>query len=280
MSAAISRFEEALGVLGANSSLVTHNQQGSFERDGYVVVPDFIEVAWLEQLKEAFDRRVRAEGEKAGSEFKLEEGAARLANCVNKGEVFRRAVFSPWVLSVANYVIGRPFKLHGYNAREALPGQGHQDLHSDHAQAGNLVNAIWLIDDFEPNNGATRVVPGSHRKGHIVKEELADPKSPHPDEVVVHARAGSVLVIDGHLWHGGTRNLSGHRRRVLHVSYVARELPQQVDQRANITKGTYSCLSAAEQYVLDVEGAWPGRKDLMASGKGGKIALCPGEKLG
>lgn len=251
------KYRDMLTALGVSGSLLTSEQRASLGREGYVIVPDFIEDQWLEELRVAFDWRIEVEGKRAGSEFKPEEGAARLANCVNKGEVFLRAVFTPWVLSVGAHVIGRPFKIHGFNARDALPGQGHQDLHADHPRSGNLINALWLLDDFAPDNGATRVVPGSHRKTNLVRDELVDPKAPHPGEVVVKAQRGSVLVIDGHLWHGGTRNVSGRRRRVLHISYVARELPQQVEQRANISRDTYAQLSWAEKYLLDVEGAYP-----------------------
>ncbi len=53
---------------------------------------------------------------------------------------------------------------------------------------------------------------------------FADPESHHPEETIVIARAGSVLVINGHLWHSGTRNRSRGPRRVVQCVFVASEL--------------------------------------------------------
>ena len=61
-----------------------------------------------------------------------------------------------------------------------------------------------------------------------------------------------MLVINGHIWHGGTENTSGARRRALLVSYVARELPQQVDYRSRILPATEARLAWADRYLLDV----------------------------
>ena len=85
-----------------------------------------------------------------------------------------------------------------------------------------MATALWLLDDFTADNGATRVVPGSHRKGAVPKS-FADPERHHPDETIVIACAGSVLVINGHLWHSGTRNRARGPRRVVQCVFVASE---------------------------------------------------------
>jgi ectoine hydroxylase-related dioxygenase (phytanoyl-CoA dioxygenase family) len=102
-----------------------------------------------------------------------------------------------------------------------LPGFGQQGLHMDCVDSGpstpfQVVTAFGLIDDFTPDNGATRLVPGSHRARRAPPKSFADPASRHPDQVVVTAPAGSVLVFNGHIWHGGTCNRTGgvHRRAV------------------------------------------------------------------
>ena len=79
-----------------------------------------------------------------------------------------------------------------------------------------------MIDDFTPDNGSTRLVPGTHRARCPPPKSFADPASRHPDQVVVTAPAGSVVVFNGHLWHGGTCNRGGDHRRAVQCSFQER----------------------------------------------------------
>ena len=103
--------------------------------------------------------------------------------------MFRPCFTDSRVLACMAYVLG-DFKLSSLNFRAALPGQGHQNLHTDWGgpvEPGEyqVCNAIWLLDDFTASNGATRVVPGSHRARTVPRLALPDPAAPHPDEVLV-----------------------------------------------------------------------------------------------
>src|SRR5262245_55400812 len=77
--------------------------------------------------------------------------------------------------------------------------------------------------------------------------------APHPREIHVTAPAGSVVVINSSLWHAGTTNKSGARRRVLHLTYTRRDLPQQLVQRDYLTQDLYERLSPAHRFLMDVE---------------------------
>jgi ectoine hydroxylase-related dioxygenase (phytanoyl-CoA dioxygenase family) len=63
-----------------------------------------------------------------------------------------------------------------------------------------------MLDDFTLENGALRVVPGSHRWKRLPQDALSDPLAPHDGEVLVTAPAGTVVVMNAHAWHGGTEN--------------------------------------------------------------------------
>jgi ectoine hydroxylase-related dioxygenase (phytanoyl-CoA dioxygenase family) len=80
----------------------------------------------------------------------------------------------------------------------------------------------------------------------------ADLAAPYPGEVHLHAPAGSVAVMNSSVWHGGTRNVDGARRRVLHLTYTRRDLPQQLTQRDYLTEALYERMSPAERYLLDI----------------------------
>ena len=86
-----------------------------------------------------------------------------------------------------------------------------------------IVTTIWLLDDFTSESGATRVVPGTHHLLTQPPKSFADPASRHPDQRIIVAKAGSVLVFNGHLWHSGTANKSSRPRRVLQCSFVGRD---------------------------------------------------------
>jgi ectoine hydroxylase-related dioxygenase (phytanoyl-CoA dioxygenase family) len=71
--------------------------------------------------------------------------------------------------------------------------------------------------------------------------------------VLVTAPKGAVIVINSSLWHAGTTNVSGDRRRVLHLTYTRRDLPQQLVQRQYLTPALYERMSPAHRFLLDIE---------------------------
>jgi ectoine hydroxylase-related dioxygenase (phytanoyl-CoA dioxygenase family) len=117
-----------------------------------------------------------------------------------------------------------------------------------------VCNSIWLLDDFTPENGATRVVPGSHRRGTMPGDEMANPGDEHPEQIQLTGEAGTVVVFNSHLWHGGTQNRTDKPRRALHSYFALRHLPQQLDQQAYLRVETYKRLTPAQRFILDVTG--------------------------
>ncbi len=109
-----------------------------------------------------------------------------------------------------------------------------------------------MLDDLPPDNGATRVVPGSHRGGRLPKDAMADPGAPHPDEVLVVGQAGTCLVFNSHLWHGGTLNQTAKPRRAIHAAFVRRDQRQQTVFADYLHDATYQRLTPAQRYLLQV----------------------------
>ena len=170
-------------------------------------------------------------------EFKQEPGCRRLANLVDKGAVFERVIAQPQILACVGHVLGPRFKLSSLNARTALPGCDSQPLHADMGairdeQGYWVCNSVWMLDDFTPDNGPLRIVPGSHRWGRLPQDVMANPSGPHPDEVRVTGRAGTVVVMNAHLWHGGHANRANTPRTALHAFYCRWDKPQQQHQKA------------------------------------------------
>jgi ectoine hydroxylase-related dioxygenase (phytanoyl-CoA dioxygenase family) len=97
------------------------------------------------------------------------------------------------------------------------------------------------------------VVPGSHRSGERPQDVLADPEQAHPDEVLVTGRAGDLVVMNSHLWHGGTANRTGGRRLALHAFYCRGDKPQQQYQKALLRPETVAALSPAARAMLALD---------------------------
>jgi ectoine hydroxylase-related dioxygenase (phytanoyl-CoA dioxygenase family) len=235
-----------------------HERQ-ALDQQGYVVVEQVLDRDALEQVRARVEELYEDEGENAGSEFRKEEGSRRLANLVDKGEIFQRLIAMPRVLELVEHVLGPRYKLSSFNARSANPYSNEaQPLHCDAAALPDdsgywVCNTIWLLDDFTLENGATRVVPGSQNWKQLPQEVLADATDPHPQEVLLTAPAGSVVVMNTHAWHGGTANRTANHRRALHAFYCRYDKPQQQYQKRLLRPQTQAQLTPEARRLVALD---------------------------
>jgi ectoine hydroxylase-related dioxygenase (phytanoyl-CoA dioxygenase family) len=234
-------------------------ERQQLDQQGFVVLENCIDPAFLRELRAKILEVFEEEGERAGHEFRTEEHAQRLANLVDKGEVFRRAIVQPEVLACVRHVLGPDIKLSSLNARSADPGgAAGQPLHVDMGAIPDengywVCNTVWLLDDFTAENGATRMIPGSHKWGTRPQDVLTDVMAPHPDEVLLIAKAGRIAVMNAHLWHGGTANRSASPRLAMHAFYCRRDKPQQQYQKQLLRPEVQASLSAELRRILALD---------------------------
>jgi ectoine hydroxylase-related dioxygenase (phytanoyl-CoA dioxygenase family) len=251
---------------------MTERERGQLDANGYVILDRFMSDDLLDRLRRRIDDLFFEEGCRAGSEFKQEPGALRLANLVDKGVVFRDAIAMADVLEKVQHVLGPEYKLGSLNARSTKPhAEDAQPLHVDMGalpdeKGYSVCNTIWVLDHFTPENGATRVIPGSHRWGKRPQDELTDPMAPHPEETLVLAPAGSVVVMNAHCWHGGTANRTAAFRRAMHAFYCRRDLPQQQYQKRLLRPETQANLTPQLRWLLALDD--PLNDELSAAGSG------------
>jgi ectoine hydroxylase-related dioxygenase (phytanoyl-CoA dioxygenase family) len=100
----------------------------------------------------------------------------------------------------------------------------------------------------------------------LPQEALADPLAPHPEEKLLLAPAGSVVVMNTHAWHGGTANRTGAPRRALHAFYCRSDKPQQQYQKRLLRLETQARLSPELRRLLALDD--PKNDELSASGSG------------
>ncbi|NRF96328.1 phytanoyl-CoA dioxygenase family protein [Paenibacillus frigoriresistens] len=256
-SSKINNIQDVLEALQAHESLLTETEKRELDEKGFVLFYDMIDTNWIEDLRKRFDELIESEGAAAGKEVHQEKGTRRLADLVNKGEVFDRIYTHPKILAANYYIFKRDFRLNSLNGRDSVPGEGLQGLHSDWKERDldepyQVSNSIWLLDDFTEMNGATRMVPGTHHKKGLPKDYMEDTKAPHPDEILLIAPKGTVGVFNSHVWHGGTLNRSKGNRMALHCSFVGRDCEQQTNQKEYIRKSTYDRISESAKYLLDL----------------------------
>jgi len=238
---------------------MTEDQQRQLDERGYVVLESLIDRDFLAALRSRILEVFDEEGERAGHEFRTEEHAHRLANLVDKGDVFRRAIVLPRLLEYVRHVLGPGIKLSSLNARSADPntdvGQPlHVDMGAIPDERGYWVcNTVWMLDDFTLDNGPTRMVPGSHKWGQRPQDVLEDPLAPHPDEVMLTGKAGTVAVINAHLWHGGTANRTSRPRLAMHAFYCRRDKPQQQYQKQLLHPDVQAALSPDVRDILALD---------------------------
>lgn len=235
------------------------SQREHLDSRGYLILPDFFVGDMLNTLRSEVERRFAAEGESAGSEFRQEPGCRRLANLVDKGEIFRQVIALPALLPFVEHVLGPEFKLSSLNVRSINPGHDQpQPLHADMAAIADdrgywVCNTVWMLDDFTADNGPIRIIPGSHRWGKLPAGVLDDPTLPHPDEEWLTGTAGTVVVMNAHLWHGGLPNHSAAPRRALHAFYARRDKPQQQYQKQLLRPEVQSELSPKLREILALD---------------------------
>lgn len=251
-------MQSILNALGVTETTLSPWEQDQLDREGYLLIPGLVPPALCIQVCARMEELWQDEGDRAGLEVDQQPGTRRLADLVNKGEIFDHIWLNPKVLAAAWHLIGASFKLFSLNARDALPGQGHQGLHADWGPRSadepcRVVNSIWMMDPFTEATGATRIIPGSHRISGQVQDYVADVESFHPNQQLALGSPGTVMIYNAHAWHGGTRNLTESHRRAVHCAYVDRRYPQQTDQRLYLRQATQRRLSSAARYILDVE---------------------------
>lgn len=235
------------------------DEQRMLDEEGFLVLEGFADPTLVARLRRRIEDLFALQGEQAGAEFRQEPGTDRLANLVAHGEVFEEVVQLPRLLGAVEHVLGPAFKLSSLNARSARPHSGWtQPFHCDtgalpDAQGNTVCNLLWLLDDFHVENGAPRYLPRSHRAGILPEKALADPVAPHPEERYFTGKAGTVVVMNAHLWHGGTANQTSRPRLALHSFYCRRDRPQQQYQKRLIDPDLQASFPDSLRWLLALD---------------------------
>jgi ectoine hydroxylase-related dioxygenase (phytanoyl-CoA dioxygenase family) len=169
-----------------------------------------------------------------GDEF-AGRNTRRTGSLVARSSTFRQLATHPIVIRTLDEILGdhaTSYQLHLTQVIDIGPGEPAQLIHRDQwafdffsFPSGFEVecHTMWALTDFTDENGATRVIPGSHC--------WADKLRPSPDDTVAaEMPRGSVLLYVGSLYHGGGANDTDEHRRGINVGYTLSWLRQEENQ--------------------------------------------------
>lgn len=219
----------------------------SVDRDGYVVVEGLVDASTLEAIKEDVRARFVYEGGRNNFEgFRTQ----RLYRVLEKTFVCNALVEHPLVLALLDRVLMPNYLLSQLQVIDILGGEAQQPLHFDDAfypfarpRPALGAATIFAIDDFTEHNGATVVVPGSHRWGDRLPAE-ADTAIP------AVMPAGSMLFFLGTTWHGGGANHTDAPRLCVTAQYCQPYLRTQENYSLGLSRARAAQLGEHMQRML------------------------------
>ncbi len=215
-------------------------------RWGYCVIDKALPEAVLGSVRRRLNNQADAEkaagmNTRYQAEAEGDDANQWVYNLVNKGAEFLSLPMNPTVQMVSRAVLGQALMLSSFDAHITYPSNKEMPLHTDqwwmpqpampgepHWRVGDMgrqspasgrpipadrpiappmvVNVMWMLSDFSAENGATRLVPGSHLSG------LQPEASGSYESVIIEAPAGTALAWEGRTWHAAGRNVTNQPR--------------------------------------------------------------------
>ena len=221
------------------------------EEQGYCIIEDVIEESLLNSIGDAIARIEGVSGVvPATNDFEGRE-THRLYNLLAHGGVFAEVPIHPAVLPIVAGVLDPECLVSTLSSISIGPGETIQPVHADDQVIGLarphqaiVCNTMWALTDFTEENGATRIVPGSHLWDHA--PDLRSPVETIPAEM----KRGSVLIWHGSLWHGGGENTTDERRVGIAMNYCAGFIRQQENQQLGVPREVARSFSPRLQRML------------------------------
>lgn len=229
--------------------------------DGIAVVPGVLDVAAtahaLERLWAA-----AAESERRGMSTRAEgldpnASNVRVWNLIDLDPVFAELIAHPVADAIVGGLLGENYIVSNFTANIARPGSGSMMVHSDQSlvmpppwPTAHTVNIIWCLTDVRPDNGATLHLPGSHR--YTTPDEV--PADVAERLVPFEAPAGSIVAMDGRVWHTSGANVTADEDRALLFGFYCRPFVRpQWNHPVGLSAATQAGLGERLRYRLGLD---------------------------
>ena len=200
--------------------------------DAGLIIDNFLDEDGLERIKSDLKPylKVTKNGQDEFTGYKTKRVGALMA----RSKTCQDLALDPFINQMADSFLGphcESYQLHFTSAIQIGPGESSQILHRDRGVWGGYIprkietqfSTVWAINDFTKENGATQVVPGSH-KWHKDRQPL-------PEEIAyAEMQAGSVFIYTGSVLHGGGTNNTDEPRLGVFLHYAPSWLRQEENQ--------------------------------------------------
>lgn len=195
---------------------------------GYAVVSDFLDPRTLDKLRNDLEPIFDAVGSRQSKEFGQQ--TIHTHNLLAKTRAVDELLLDSRLLGIVEEILGPDFQVSGVAAMRPGPGDQRQHLHIDDGHypiprphTPLIVNTLIALDPFTQQNGATEVVPESHRSTGRLSQDS--------ETTTVEMPAGGLLLWDGALWHrGGPNSTRDSYRRSINVNFNLAWLKQRENQ--------------------------------------------------
>lgn len=204
------------------------------EEQGYTLLEGAIEPELIDRVDDDLRRLEHDLGVTPSDNGFEGRHTLRVYNLLVHGESFREIPVHPKVLPIVEGVLDRGCLISSLSSIDILPGERAQPIHADDQlipipkpHPPIVCNTMWALTDFTEANGATRLVPGSHKLGN-------PDFGGEYDTIAAEMPRGSVLIWNGSLWHGGGENTTDDRRIGIAMNYCAGYIRQQENQQLGV----------------------------------------------
>lgn len=228
---------------------------------GTAIVPDVLDPAAtataLERLWAGAEESERRGVSTRAETLDPNDANVRVWNLLDLDPVFRDLIAHPVAEAIVSGLIGPDHIVSNFTANIARPGSGSMMIHSDQSlvmpgpwSRPATMNIIWCLTDVRFENGATLHVPGSHRieTREQVPDDLAERMVPF------EAGAGSIIAMDGRVWHTSGANTTADEDRALAFAfYCAPYVRPQWNHSVGLSAETQAACSPTLRYRLGLD---------------------------
>ena len=271
----VNSTKELFKTLNIKDDVISIEQKKFFFDKGYIILPptDLIKKN-LKRLNELTENLIIKEGLRGGWEGRekyykegkpYEANADRLGNLIEKDIIFGELLLIPEILMLAYEVIKGDMKVGSLNFRNPHKNFGEQVIHSDGMprkstkDSFNGVVGYIYLDDATIENGATRIIPGSHKKigwpDHYINTKVR-----HKNEIRAVAEKGSIVAFNLNTWHAGAKNINGKPRKTIFMQIRKRDQEQLLNYKKYLSKETKKKLNECQKYLLSIRDIDPTQK--------------------
>ena len=232
------------------------------ETNGYCVVEDVLSSSEVFEIRQKL-MAAAGESNRRGvptyiPSLDQNDSNIRVFNLLDLDPVFIKLMERPEAIAFVKHLIGEDFIVSNFTANIALPGAKSMHAHSD---LGIVfpgpwlepwsMNTLWCLDDIHFKNGATRYLP----KSHLIEKAADVPQDMLENMLPFEAKAGSLIIMDGRLWHTSGENVTQNEERAIVFGYYsAAFIRPQVNWNVLLAEKTQQGLSKQQRKWLGLNG--------------------------